>query len=158
MRIHGLEDEDDDVMMSWCHINRYTYSNAVAEAGAWLRAGGADVVSHTRVLTGASIEVSYGARTVGPMEGSRPGLVASCWGGPGDELARGTITQLALRDKGWLWSGTHWERKCILKHFQAPVWSWTHVTLNKNGSKMVEQALLRYQEFWKSTHPLHLDQ
>lgn len=58
--------------------NRYTHSNAVAEARAWLRAGGTDVVAHTRVLTGSSIEVSYRTRTVGTRKGSRPSWVGSC--------------------------------------------------------------------------------
>lgn len=57
---------------------KYTHSNAVAEARPWLRAGGTDVIAHTRVLTGGSIEVSYGARTVGTRKGSRPGWVGSC--------------------------------------------------------------------------------
>lgn len=57
---------------------RYTHSNAVAEARAWLRAGCTDVVAHNRVLTGGSIEVSYRARTVGTGKGSGPGWVGSC--------------------------------------------------------------------------------
>lgn len=51
----------------------------MSEAGAWLGAGGADVVAHSRVLTGGTIEVSYWAGAVGAGESSGSGLVGSCW-------------------------------------------------------------------------------
>lgn len=51
--------------------------DAVAEAGARLRAGGAYVIPHCGVLAGRAVEVGDGSWAVGPREASGPRRVGA---------------------------------------------------------------------------------
>lgn len=53
-------------------VRQDTHRDAGAEAGAGLRAGGADVVAHSRVLVAGRVQVSHRARTVGAGEAAGP--------------------------------------------------------------------------------------
>lgn len=76
--------------MSGVSATLRTHRDAGAEAGAGLRAGGADVVAHGRVLVAGSVQVSHGAWTVGAGEAAGPGRVGACTQrrGRGEERAQ----------------------------------------------------------------------
>lgn len=72
-----------------------TYGDAVAEAGARLRAGGAYVIPHCGVLAGRAVEVGDGSWAVGPREASGPRRVGACRGsGP----AKIRLSTVAIQD------------------------------------------------------------
>lgn len=72
-----------------------TYGDAVAEAGARLRAGGAYVIPHSGVLAGRAVEVGDGSWAVGPREASGPRRVGACRGsGP----AKIRLSTVAIQD------------------------------------------------------------
>lgn len=77
--------------MSGVSATLRTHRDAGAEAGAGLRAGGADVVAHGRVLVAGSVQVSHRAWTVGAGEAAGPGRVGACTQrqrGEGEEWAQ----------------------------------------------------------------------
>lgn len=85
-----------------------THRDAGAEAGAGLRAGGADVVAHGRVLVAGSVQVSHRAWTVGAGETAGSGRV-------------GAYTQTQQGEGGWGGLGTAAQRRTAKNFSQGKV-------------------------------------
>lgn len=72
-----------------------TYSDSMAKARAWLRAGSTYVITNTGVLTGCTVEVCDWTWAVSPWKSSWPGWIGAC---RGSGCAKIRLSTVAIQD------------------------------------------------------------